>query len=50
MPVCRIDYLRVAWQTSQERGTTFGLVGECLQVRCLVLAGYTVPGRSGLMS
>jgi hypothetical protein len=28
MPVCRIDYLRVAWQTSQERGTTFGLVGE----------------------
>jgi len=28
MPVCRIDYLRVAWKTSQERGTTFGLVGE----------------------
>lgn len=28
----------------------FGWLEIALQVRCLVLAGYTVPGRSGLMS
>jgi hypothetical protein len=47
MPDCRIDHLHVARKTSYEE-TRFGWLEIVNAGPLFALAGYSVPGRSGL--
>jgi hypothetical protein len=49
MPDCRIDHLHVARKTSCEE-PCFGWLESVTTGPLFALAGYTVPGRSGLIA